>query len=57
MPSRSPSLTDVPADLALADRLYYEGDFEQAISIYKATATRGMDSERGKALWTLVKVQ
>lgn len=56
-PSVSPSSTRVPTDLDLADRLYYEGDFEQAIAIYSAVAQGGDEVARQRALWTLARIQ
>ena len=55
--SLSPIETAPPIDLDLADQLYYEGDFEEAISIYQATTERGSEPERREALWTLAQVQ
>ena len=55
--SPTPALTEeAPVDLDLADRLYYEGEFEEAISIYKATSELGSKPERREALWTLARV-
>src|SRR2546428_8481514 len=56
-PSVSRTSDGVPLDLKAADRLYYEGDFEEAMKIYAAVAQRGGEPERRDALWTLARVQ
>ena len=54
----SPAPDDaVPIDLDEADRLYYEGEFEQAIEIYSAVGERGNDAQRPEALWSLARIQ
>ena len=43
--------------MALADRLYYEGEFEEAIAVYSAVAERSAGPERLDALWALARSQ
>ncbi len=56
-PAVSPVASSVTVDLAQADRLYHEGSFEDAISIYSAAVLRGTAGERHEALFKLAKVQ
>ncbi len=60
-PVPSPALSafppDTPLDLPLADRLYREGSFEQAMDIYSAVVQQGSDDQRKRALWSLARAQ
>jgi soluble lytic murein transglycosylase len=55
----SPSATaeNVSLDLERSGRLYYEGDFEEAIEVYSAVAGRGDGPQRLDALWALARIQ
>ncbi|MBI2912629.1 MAG: transglycosylase SLT domain-containing protein [Chloroflexi bacterium] len=53
----SPVASDTPVDLAQADKLYHDGDFEGAIAIYSAAALRSDDQQRRQALWRLARIQ
>jgi soluble lytic murein transglycosylase len=52
-PTPSPRPTAVAVDLDLADRLAYEGRFEEAAEIYAAAAERGAGAQEVRALWSL----
>jgi soluble lytic murein transglycosylase len=56
-PAVSPVASSVTVDLAQADRLYHEGSFEDAITIYSAAVLRGTTSQRQEALFKLAKLQ
>ena len=53
----SPVPSDTPVDLAQADKLYHDGDFERAFAIYSAAALRGDPEQRKQALWTLARIR
>ncbi len=55
-PVLSPAPSAVPIDLDLADRLYEQGDYEQALTIYSAAAQRGTAEEKQRGLWALARI-
>ncbi len=52
----APSASESPTNLDHADRLYYEGRFEDAIKIYTQIA-QAKGNQSDEALWTLARVQ
>lgn len=52
----SPAASDVPIDLDLAGKLAHDGDFEQAIAIYTATARQRGGDTRREALSSLARL-
>lgn len=60
-PSEGPAFTPVPSNVEInleqADQLYYEGDYEGALTIYSAAAQNGTDPEKQAGLWALAKIQ
>ena len=56
-PTATPTPTSTPVDLALADKLYHDGDFEDAIAIYTEVALTGDDDQRRQALWSLAQIR
>jgi soluble lytic murein transglycosylase len=56
-PVLTPVTSDVPVDLALADRLYAEGRFEEALTIYSAAAQNGTEEQRRQGLWAIARIQ
>ncbi|MDO8616983.1 MAG: transglycosylase SLT domain-containing protein [Dehalococcoidia bacterium] len=56
-PAVSPAPPDVVVDMAQADRLYHDGSFEEAVTIYSAAVLRGSPEQRQEGLWRLARVQ
>ncbi|MCI0783177.1 MAG: transglycosylase SLT domain-containing protein [Chloroflexi bacterium] len=56
-PAISPVASGTVIDLALAERLYYEGDFEGALAIYSAAIENGDEGERQAGLWAIAQIQ
>ncbi|MEX1193454.1 MAG: transglycosylase SLT domain-containing protein [Dehalococcoidia bacterium] len=56
-PAVSPVPSDTPIDLPLAERLYYEGDFEGALGIYSAAVENGTEAEKQVGLWETARIQ
>ncbi|RLC56638.1 MAG: hypothetical protein DRI30_05545 [Chloroflexi bacterium] len=56
-----PAISPVPSgtiiDFAEADRLYYEGDFEGALTIYSAAVENGNEAEQRAGLWKIARIQ
>lgn len=56
-PLVSPVPSSVTVDLALADRLYVEGETDRALEIYYAAVARGTADERQEAMWQVSRIQ
>ncbi len=61
-PTASPVATtavpvEVEVDFSRAEQLYYEGDYEQALTIYAAAAQRGTGAEKQEGLLGLARIQ
>ncbi len=56
-PLVSPVPSSVSVDLALADRLYLEGETGRALEIYYAAVARGTPSEQQEAMWKVARIQ
>ncbi len=56
-PAVSPVSADVVPDLPLADKLYAEGEADEAIKIYSAAALRGDADQKQQAIWSLARIQ
>ena len=49
--------SEAPIDLSRADQLYYEGAYEEALTIYTAAAERGDDTAKQEGLWAISLIQ
>lgn len=61
-PTRTPVATtpvpsDVVVDFTRAEKLYYEGDYEQALTIYAAAAQKGTPDEKQRGLLAMARIQ
>ncbi|HEU4760488.1 MAG TPA: transglycosylase SLT domain-containing protein [Dehalococcoidia bacterium] len=56
-PGSTPTSTATPVDLDAADRLYHDGDFEEAVALYSRAAASGTQTQRSRALWSLARAQ
>lgn len=60
-PRANPAISPVPSgttiDFERAERLYYEGDFEGAITIYSAAVANGSEEQQQTGLWKLATIQ
>ena len=53
----SPVASNVSVDLQRADQLYYEGAYEEALTIYSAAARSKDPAEQQSGLWAVAKIQ
>jgi len=56
-PLVSPVPSSVSVDLALAERLYLEGETDRALEIYYAAVARGSPAEQHEATWKVARIQ
>lgn len=56
-PAFTPVQSNVEINLEEAGQLYYEGDYEGALTIYSAAAQNGTDPEKAAGLWALARIQ
>ena len=56
-PLVSPVPSSVSVNLALADRLYVEGEYDGALEIYSAAVLRGSSLEKQEAIWKVARIQ
>jgi soluble lytic murein transglycosylase len=46
-----------PIDFALAEQMYYEGDYDGALTIYSAAALNGTPEQKQTGLWAIARIQ